>query len=1109
MTTTNASRTQLWHQRLGHQSKQVLTDANAQFKLSIPVSELNQLGQCIVCTQGKAIRKSIHQHADPQYKATEPLQTLHADLVGPMSEVKNNLHPRCPSIGNHLYALIVTDEFTHAIFVNLLEKKSDAAQALINLIKYLQNQTGRLILRFHSDGGGEFRGANFQSFLKSNDIRFTYTTASTPQHNGMAERMNRTLFELTRTLLIQASAPEEMWGEALMWAAHLYNVTPHPISNNQSPFQLLFNYRYNIQKLRVWGCDSYVQLLPDKQSKIQSRTWTGVFVGFHKETSSYRIMNPNTKAITNSNDVHFDEQSFKLIQRIKGTTAKPIYVHINPFSASEQLQDDELWEELPPSPNEIEVVSEQEVDSISNDEHRTISAYPAMTDETDKPVDSQSNVVDETCNYPVAKSSSDADETDDPAEYPAHEADKADSNADYNNPTDEYPVSETDEAENADYPANYPANNADEIDNSEPIDYDSAAQADEADEVDEADAGIEYGSTTDAARNSPPLPRELQKLTTMYSSWKEKPIERVSNNRTRYGRAIVPPSDRPVASDPNAYDPTDIHQALTERVHLFTHYDEKREYTFLAQVISNEPKHYKDAINSPEAAEWKSGMQDEIHSMNRLGVWTIIECPKGIKLLKGRWVFKNKLGDNNQLIRRKARFVAKGFLQVYGRDFFETHSPVAKMKSIKMMLSLVAQRDMEIQQLDFDTAFLNASVEEDIYMEQPEGFHVGGPNMVCKLNKAIYGLKQASREWNRTIDKFMRKLGYTALRSDPCVYVKTSKTNQLIILCLYVDDTMIAFDQADTDEWIEDKKKIAHTYAIKDLGECQWILNMKVVRDRENRTITLSQQAYIERMLSHYGMGESRTVDNPTQVGDLWKPIDGTEPIPLSHTQSELYRSLVGALLYAANITRIDIAFIVGQLCRYTSDSCIHHLEAAKRVLRYLRCTSTFCLIFGQSQPNLTQTDISAYSDADWGGSKKDGKSTTGCVIRFNGDIINWLSKKQGSVAQSSAEAEYMAIAEVVKEVLWYRSWISEVLGQRICGVIHCDNQAAIQLSDNDSIHDRSKHIHLRYHFIRDEIQKNHIRIVWISTKDQQADILTKGLGTNVFTQLRKLLLVS
>jgi hypothetical protein len=193
-------------------------------------------------------------------------------------------------------------------------------------------------------------------------------------------------------------------------------------------------------------------------------------------------------------------------------------------------------------------------------------------------------------------------------------------------------------------------------------------------------------------------------------------------------------------------------------------------------------------------------------------------------------------------------------------------------------------------------------------------------------------------------------------------------------------------------------------------------------------------------------------VDTPLSANhELWKTIDNcpNEVTLLKSKDSDLYRSLVGALLYAANISRIDIAYAVGQLCRYTSKPCVHHLESAYRVIRYVRDTPELCLIFGLHSQNLFKSKIEAYCDSDWAGDKADGKSTTGCIIRFNGDVMNWLSKKQTSVAMSSAEAEYIAAGEATKELLWYRSWISEVLFEYVRGLIRCDNQAAITLTQN------------------------------------------------------------
>jgi transposase InsO family protein len=1046
----------LWHSRIGHQGHRVLNEINTQFKINLSLSDLQQAEQCscLTCIKGKITRAPIHSVADPQYKAEYPLQCLHADLVGPVTIVTKKSHPRCPSIGGSQYALIVTDEFTHTVWTRLLVNKSQAASELNKLINLVQGRTGRLVERFHIDGGGEFRGTEFRDFLDRQGTRFTHTTASTPQHNGVAERMNRTLFEMSRTLLIESQAPDELWGEALLWATHLYNVTPHPISNNIAPFMALYNYRFNIQKLRVWGCDAYVKLLPEHQSKIQSRVMAGVFVGYDYDTSSYRIMDPITHRITRSNDVHFDEHSFTQIKRIKSSSSlsNQLYSHINPFSHAEELDDDDIQnhseDEISDADdglisNRIEAVN-NDVNSIESIDDDTPPSSPIQTIDSEDPLGDHD---------PVANAAPDSD----PDTSFTHIS---------NDPN--------------------PDTGADTGPDTGP------------------DPNPDTGPDTDSVPGTEIVPvpqsqsrevRELHKFLAPINPKYTQPIQ-ASNNETtltRYGR--VTRSSQPIASNPNNYYSSDIHHALANIA------VEHVNAAVIDSIINMEPKQYRDAVASADAKEWQQAMQEEMDSMKRLGVWKIIQRPKGTTTLKGRWVYKNKLGDNNQLIRRKARFVAKGFLQVHGRDFFETHSPVAKMKSIKLILSLVAHMDLELYQIDFDTAFLNANVEEDIYMEQPEGFHQGSSDMVCKLIKSIYGLKQASRNWNQEIDSFMKTINYTPLISDPCVYIKHTQ-NGFILLSLYVDDTIMAYNKQDKRIWERDKEAIASHYAIKDLGECEWILNMKISRDRTHRTMTLSQEAYVDRIIHEFHMDNIKISSTPASVGDLYLPIDGTDPQLLDKQQIIKYQSMVGALLYAANITRIDIAFIVGQLCRYTSNPCIHHMHAATRVFRYLSGTKAASLTFGlQLNTDYKLINVIAYSDANWGSDQQTGKSNSGGLIKFNGDIISWHSKRQKSVAQSSAESEYMALAETVKETLWYRSWIYEIFNLRICSVIKCDNTATIHLSKNDSIHSRSKHINIRYHLIRDNLRKGRIRIVWVSTHEQEADLLTKALGPKLFTE--------
>jgi hypothetical protein len=261
--------------------------------------------------------------------------------------------------------------------------------------------------------------------------------------------------------------------------------------------------------------------------------------------------------------------------------------------------------------------------------------------------------------------------------------------------------------------------------------------------------------------------------------------------------------------------------------------------------------------------------------------------------------------------------------------------------------------------------------------------------------------------------------------------------------------------------------------------------------------------------VTDFGMQETRTVGSPAEKCDLSdRPADGSDPIPLNAQQHEIYRSLVGALLYAANITRLDIAFIVGKLARYVSQPCKHHLRAASRVLNYLKHNPKLTATFGANTSG-PEPSIEAYSDADWAGCRTTRRSTTGGIIRFNGDVISWISKKQKTVALSSAESEYIALTETAKEVRWLQQWISEVLDTSIQGIIKCDNRAANLLTAADTIHERTKHFDLKIHFIREQVKAGNIAIEWVQSEMQHADILTKALEPAAFIRLRDIIMPS
>jgi hypothetical protein len=474
-----------------------------------------------------------------------------------------------------------------------------------------------------------------------------------------------------------------------------------------------------------------------------------------------------------------------------------------------------------------------------------------------------------------------------------------------------------------------------------------------------------------------------------------------------------------------------------------------------------------------------------------------------------KWVLKKKYNSDGSVAKYKARLVCKGFTQMEGIDYHETFAPTLKMKSLRIMLTIAAVFDYEMKHLDVPTAFLNATLKEVVYMAQPPGQQAGGANIVIKLVRAIYGTKQASHEWSEELSRFVEEdLGFTRCKSDTCLFVKKSRSGRVIILGVFVDDLLPEFHAEDRSEWNEYQKRLVDKYGVKDIGDAAWTLGMEIVRDRAKRSILLTHKLYQKNMLHRYGMDESASNKTPAEVEKLsLKDCPATIEEEGEIDRSE-YMAMVGSLMYLAVTTRPDIGFSVSQLARYMQNPGKKHVVAAKRVMRYIRGTPNHGLRFaGQQSPNGERTmKIQALCDADWGGELDERKSRSGYLIYVNGCLVSYSSKLQKTVSLSSAEAEYFAISVATQEIIWIHQVLTEVTMGTVpvdTPVLQCDNRAAIAISSDDIHHERTKHIDIRHHFIREEVKQRRLVIEWIGTKEQIADIMTKPLGTLLFERFR------
>ncbi|PKU86287.1 Retrovirus-related Pol polyprotein from transposon TNT 1-94 [Dendrobium catenatum] len=503
------------------------------------------------------------------------------------------------------------------------------------------------------------------------------------------------------------------------------------------------------------------------------------------------------------------------------------------------------------------------------------------------------------------------------------------------------------------------------------------------------------------------------------------------------------------------------------------------------------PNSYAQAIKHPH---WRQAMSEEFHALKKQSMWTLVSVPDQTPILGCKWTFKTKLLPNGKVERYKARLVAQGYDQQYGVNYTETFSPVAKMTTIRVLLTLALNRNWEIRQLDVSNAFLHGDLAETIYMRQPPGFvDTTAPFAVCKLNKSLYGLKQAPRQWFEKLTTFLQDHGFRFTRSDPSLLI-FRRNNIQIFLLIYVDDILITGNNPAA--LAELLSKLHDQFALKQLNQLSLSLGIQIIRQKSG--LFLTQQHYAEKLLRDSGLADCKAADTP-----LAPKSKGHTAISPPFSDPTLYRRLAGSLQYLS-ITRPDIAFATNQACQHMHQPTVQNFQDLKRLLRYIKGTLSFGL-------PITAGDLTlrTYTDADWASDSSDRKSISGFCTFLGPNLISWTVKKQVTVAKSSTEAEYRSLSAATSDVIWLRRLVEELdLPQQSPTPIHCDNTSAIALARNPVFHARTKHIEIDYQFIRQHLKTGAISITHIPSDAQIADILTKSLQISRFQTMRNKLTI-
>ena len=883
------SQERVWHSRYGHLGDQSLTKlvkddmvSGLNYKKSFSKDEI---GFCEPCAEGKQQHTKFPR--DESNRAENKLDLVHTDVCGKMDE---------PSLSKKEYFVSFIDDKTRFAWTYPIRKKSDTFETFLRWKAKAERSSERKLKTLRSDNGGEYISNEFEEYLEQEGIHHQNTIPKTPQQNGVAERMNRTLEESIRSMLSESKMPKQFWAEALSTATYLRNLSPTKAVKDITPYEAWSSIKPDVQHLRVFGSICYAHIHKTERQKLDPKSRKAMLLGYGDKVKGYRLYDLKDKKVFHSRDVLFKEMTFK--ENKKATL-----------------------ERIEESDEETEVTNDEEI------------VLTEMTNINQDPEDAQDETNEEREDNTVRRS-----------------------------------------------------------------------------------------------------------------------------NRIRKG--------------PEYYG---------EWVNVVS--------------ISEEPKTVNEALSGINSQKWTEAMQSEMKSLNENKVWELVKLPKGRKAIGCKWIFKTKIDGDGNIERYKARLVAQGYTQKYGVDYDQTFSPVVSFESIRSIAAIAAQKGLKLHQMDVKTAFLNGELTEEIYLKQPEGFiEKGYEDYVCKLKRSIYGLKQSARCWNVELDKKLKDMGFTQCKSDPCIYTKSAKEGYCII-AVYVDDLIIG-GESEKDVKLT-KKTISEKFEVTDMGLLHYFLGVKVIQKFDKGEIWIGQPSFTKELLKKLQMAECKQVETPSDPSmKLTKRNDNEDEF-----DKVKYQSAVGSLLYLSTRSRPDIAFAVGNAARYCANPSQSHWSAVKRILRYLKGTTDLGLLYEGDEKNLE-----GYSDADWAGDINDRKSTSGYVFIMSGSAVSWRSKKQTSVALSTAEAEYIALSSATQEAMWLRQLLSDLVKDYQLSVpttIYEDNQSAICMTRNNQSHGRSKHVDIKYHFVREQVERETIKAIYCKSEEMTADILTKGLLNYQFKKLR------
>lgn len=1029
-----------WHQALGHPDINEIKNMAAkkcadQFKI---VDRQPKTEKCGPCQCGKA--HHVSHPCSRRERATEPLYRVHTDLVGPMEPM---------SVGGSRYFMLIRDEYSSYMFCYFIANKSQVLGCIKRFITEATALAQKSVKYIRSDNGSEFKNSSMSMLLESENVIQEFSAPWTPQQNGEAERANRTVLETAKTILSESGLPLELWGEAVLCAVYLRNRITNSRNHEQTPFQMFHSKVPSYAHLVPFGKEMHLLDSARGLSKFGSKTVEVYMIGYGDRLNTYRVWDPARNKVVISADVVIAKH--QEVTRERNICDRPtvifnIFPHVDSTSRGNGNHGDGQ-------------------DSASREGQRVLAPN---SDGGTTQVSGGTQPANGSCS---AIQNAGRSETNSVAirSVPA--------------PSESVQVrAQPSQRRVAAGTRQVPSRGA-------------------RTQVQQRGTVTGANSQSTHTRRQPTVP---QGVTTVMMPTRQVILSGCAApivNRQPTSRAQTEPSNIPaLASSTSELRQDTVALASGEQVQakLATSRHEAGQGSKFAHIASAdncealEPQSYKEALQCPDYKEWLEAIHVELTAHEKNGTWQVVPRQEGMREISGKWLFKIKRDASGGIERYKARFVARGFSQRAGVDYFDVYAPVVHSDSLRLLFALCAQFKLKFKQFDVATAFLSGEVEEELYVQPPEGLKIPEGH-TCRLVKSLYGLKQAPKCFNNKFTEMVLKFGLHRTYSDPSVFV--TRQGPLIMLALYVDDGIIfAIKEETIDELID---YLTEHFEIKTVHS-SYYLGIEI-EQLEDGSIFLHQNGYAHRVLEKFGFKEGRGAQAPIEVGhDLNKPAT---------LEMEVYdcpyAELLGSLNYLATRTRPDLCYALSVLSKYTDCPRELHWKALKRVLRYVRATTSYGLYYQATDaPRLL-----CYTDSDYAGDQSNSKSTSGMVLFINTGPICFRSQQQPTVAISTTEAEYISASMAIRELLWVKQFLKEIrLKVDHHAMLLCDNQSAIHLVRNSSLHQKTKHIQIKWHFIREKFAEGLFEIEYVQSELQKADILTKALSVPAHISMRKLL---